>query len=315
MRLEDMRYFVEIVNARSINQASKTLFVAQPALSRAIAALEKELGFPLLKRSKHGITPTKEGMIVYKDCISLLQLYSDCTRKWQDIAYAATETISQIRIAALPMICNNTMNDVFCEIAHKYPRIQLTLFERQLQDVLNEVTTYPKTICISHYNDQTKNEIYEFARTNRLQVIPLFDDCYQFFVSCDSPLVNQKLTTADLKNCTLASYSQTIETAALPQFIAAGLINYDKLFRKVIYLSNRYTIMDLTVANKALSLTGNIISSQEAYRKNNSVLPLQVTDFHLPMTYFILMAAEPSVEESIVANLLHDHYMALAEKL
>ena len=108
MRLEDMRYFVEIVNARSINQASKTLFVAQPALSRAIAALEKELGFPLLKRSKHGITPTKEGMIVYKDCISLLQLYSDCTRKWQDIAYAATETISQIRIAALPMICCNS---------------------------------------------------------------------------------------------------------------------------------------------------------------------------------------------------------------
>lgn len=315
MRLEDMRYFVEIVNARSINQASKTLFVAQPALSRAITALEKELGFPLLERSKHGITPTKEGMIVYKDCIHLLQLYSDCTRKWQDIAYEATETISHIRIAALPMICNNTMNDVFCEIAQKYPRIQLTLFERQLQDVLNEATTYPKTICISHYNNQTKNEIYEFARTNRLQVIPLFDDCYQFFVSCDSPLVNQKLTTADLKNCTLASYSQTIETSALPQFIAAGLINNDKLFRKVIYLSNRYTIMDLTVANKALSLTGNIISSQEAYRKNNSVLPLQVTDFHLPMTYFILMAAEPSVEESIVANLLHDHYMALAEKL
>lgn len=59
MKLEEMKYFVEIVKARSINQASKTLFVAQPALSRMLTALEKELGFPLLERSKHGITPTK----------------------------------------------------------------------------------------------------------------------------------------------------------------------------------------------------------------------------------------------------------------
>ncbi len=59
MRLEDMKYFIEIVKARSINGASKTLYVAQPALSRSIAAMEKELGFPCLERSKHGVTPTK----------------------------------------------------------------------------------------------------------------------------------------------------------------------------------------------------------------------------------------------------------------
>lgn len=78
MRLEDMKYFVEIVKARSINGASKTLYVAQPALSRSITAMEKELGFPLLERSKQGITPTKEGLTVYADCVKMLQLYTDC---------------------------------------------------------------------------------------------------------------------------------------------------------------------------------------------------------------------------------------------
>lgn len=163
MRLEDMKYFVEIVKARSINGASKTLYVAQPALSRSITTLEKELGFPLLERSKHGITPTKEGLTVYTDCVKMLQLYADCNRKWQNIAYETSDVCTAVQIVALPMICNSTMNQVFFQIAQNYSRIHLTLFEKQLHEVLQTAVAQPNTLALSHYNEQTKGDIYAFG--------------------------------------------------------------------------------------------------------------------------------------------------------
>ena len=64
-------------------------------------------------------------------------------------------------------------------------------------------------------------------------------------------------------------------------------------------------------ANKALFTLADIITRPESYRKNNSIQMLQVTDFYLPMTYFLMMSAEPSVEENIVADMLQKHYLAL----
>lgn len=311
MRLEDMRYFVEIVNAKSINQASKTLFVAQPALSRTITSMERELGFSLLERSKHGIKTTKAGQEVYNDCVKILQQYAACSRKWKDLSYQTMENFSPVRVVALPMICNVTMNDVFFEIAQQYPKIQLTLFERQLHDVLETTVEEPHSICFSHYNDQTKNDIYHFAREHHMQIIPLFDDEYKFFASSKNPLVGKPLTIDDLKDCTIASYSNR-ETEENPKFIAAGLTGFTSNFKNAIFLSNRYTIVDLVIANKAINLFADIITLPESYRQNNSIQPLEVTDFHLPMTYFLMMSAEASLEESIVADMLQKHYLALA---
>lgn len=313
MKLEEMKYFVEIVKARSINQASKTLFVAQPALSRMLTALEKELGFPLLERSKHGITPTKAGLAVYADCVKILQLYNDSKRRWQDIAYETADTCTTVRIVALPMICNSTMNQVFCEVAQKYPRIQLKLFERQLQDVLQETISQSYTIGISHYNEKTKDEIYQFAKTNQMQIIPLFDDEYKFFAGCNHPLIGEKITSEDFKECTIANYSSP-ETENMPQFIDAGLTGFLDKFKQVLYLSNRYIMMETAATTQAITLSADCMTRDNIYRKNGNLVPLNVTDFYLPMTYFMMMRAEPSIEENIVADILRRYYLALAEQ-
>ena len=44
MELRQLRYLVGIAEAGSVLGASKTLHVAQPALSHQVASLERELG-------------------------------------------------------------------------------------------------------------------------------------------------------------------------------------------------------------------------------------------------------------------------------
>ena len=62
MRLEQLQYFVQIVENRSFNKAAQKLFVTQPALTSSMNQLEEELGVKLFRRSNHNIILTDEGL-------------------------------------------------------------------------------------------------------------------------------------------------------------------------------------------------------------------------------------------------------------
>ena len=63
MTYSEIEAFLTVVNFNSFSAASNALFITQPALSRKIGYLEKELGYTLFVRSKgnHNIYLTPEG--------------------------------------------------------------------------------------------------------------------------------------------------------------------------------------------------------------------------------------------------------------
>ena len=63
MELRQVRYFVAVAETLNFRQASKGLFVSQPALSVQIKQLEDELGVSLLRRSKRGVEITRAGQV------------------------------------------------------------------------------------------------------------------------------------------------------------------------------------------------------------------------------------------------------------
>ena len=56
-----LAYALEIERVGSITQAAQNLFMAQPNLSKALKELEKELGYPIFKRTALGVKATQEG--------------------------------------------------------------------------------------------------------------------------------------------------------------------------------------------------------------------------------------------------------------
>lgn len=61
MNLKQLEYFVKIAEYGSFSAASRAIFVAQPALTHQIAALEAELSIKLFSRSVKGIKLTETG--------------------------------------------------------------------------------------------------------------------------------------------------------------------------------------------------------------------------------------------------------------
>lgn len=59
--LNQLRTFVAVAKAGSFSAAQRALRVRQPAISKAIAALERTVGLPLFERGSRGVTPTGEG--------------------------------------------------------------------------------------------------------------------------------------------------------------------------------------------------------------------------------------------------------------
>lgn len=61
MELEQLRIFCTVAACRSFTRAAKQLFVSHSTTSRAVSALERELGVPLLARDRHTVALTPAG--------------------------------------------------------------------------------------------------------------------------------------------------------------------------------------------------------------------------------------------------------------
>lgn len=70
--ISSMRSFVRVYEARSFSAAAKDLNLGQPAVSKAVAQLEQELGVQLFLRSTRGLAPTDAGHKFYAHALRTL---------------------------------------------------------------------------------------------------------------------------------------------------------------------------------------------------------------------------------------------------
>ncbi len=66
MNLRQLQYFVEVSELESVTKAAERLHIAQPALTRQMRTLERDLGVALFARNGRGIALTNAG-VVFRD--------------------------------------------------------------------------------------------------------------------------------------------------------------------------------------------------------------------------------------------------------
>ena len=74
MELKTLKYFVAVVEEKSITKAASKLCMAQPPLTRQIKNLEAELGVTLFERGIRSVKTTEVGQYFYQYAVQILTL-------------------------------------------------------------------------------------------------------------------------------------------------------------------------------------------------------------------------------------------------
>lgn len=126
MDIRQLRYFVAIVELGSFNRAASRLRVAQPALSRQIALLERETGVVLLHREAHGSRPTQAGEAFALRATAILRDLEDAR---QEMVRIGSGLVEPIRLGIPPSLSVSFPMDFVAAAQAAFPKISLLVRE------------------------------------------------------------------------------------------------------------------------------------------------------------------------------------------
>jgi LysR family nitrogen assimilation transcriptional regulator len=152
VNLRTLRYFVAIVDAGSLSAAAEAIAIAQPALSRQMHELERDLGAQLLQRTPRGVRMTSAGATLYESAQRMLaeaqrlkkQLEGGQQAGESAVALGASPTLSRVLVPGLFERCQRSLSGVRLTVREAFTPQLLEWLEKGRIDVAI-VTDNPAT--------------------------------------------------------------------------------------------------------------------------------------------------------------------------
>ena len=126
MKRVQLEYFVRVVEEKSFTRAAEKLFISQPALSKSIRSLEKELDVTLFKRDPRELSLTSEGEWVYHYAVDILNYWQMRT---SELMALLGQVRGILRFGLPPSVGSVFFSKIMYEYGLKYPQVDLQIFE------------------------------------------------------------------------------------------------------------------------------------------------------------------------------------------
>lgn len=129
MNIKALRIFVKIMDLGTLTNAAKALFVSEPAASRLLGILEKQLDLKLFSRERRRLTATPEALAFYREALHIIASIESLPSVIQDIK---ADCQPNIRIVCMPRFFGSLVLPTMKNFLKAMPntRIQITLQPR-----------------------------------------------------------------------------------------------------------------------------------------------------------------------------------------
>ncbi|GAA3065794.1 LysR family transcriptional regulator [Pseudonocardia yunnanensis] len=193
MLFRQLEYFVAVARERHFARAAEACYVSQPALSAAIAKLERELNVTLINRGHNyeGLTPEGERLVVWAKRILAEQ---DAFKA--EVAAVQSGITGTLRLGTEPTASTTLALPVaaFCA-AHPLAKVQVSS-RLATSDLHRQLREYELDAAIAHFAPDDRES---------LQVVPLYEERYVVLVSADQLVPpTDTMTWADAAQLPLA---------------------------------------------------------------------------------------------------------------
>ena len=133
----NLRIFISVAEKGSFTATADELFITQPAISRAIKALEDELNLKLFHRDKRkGLILTDAGQKI----LVLARQMLDMENRIYQTAFRENNFLGgKVRIASMPILTSVILSKVFFAFQKKYPYVTSELMEGNTPEIRKAV--------------------------------------------------------------------------------------------------------------------------------------------------------------------------------
>ena len=124
LKLWDLSILLTAIEAGSMSKAAEQLRVSQPAISKTIALLEREVGARLVMRSSRGIEPTEHGRALIERSRAALDQLRGAV---DDMHVLSDPQAGDLKIAANEVALSGLVGAVINRLHARYPRINFEI--------------------------------------------------------------------------------------------------------------------------------------------------------------------------------------------
>jgi DNA-binding transcriptional LysR family regulator len=205
-----LRVFREVVRRGSLSAAAEALSFTQPAVSRQIAALEREAGAQLLERTPRGIRLTEAGRVLLGHAEAILDRMATARAQ---VASVASLDGGRLRIGSFPTANATIVPRAIAAFARAHPDVELSLVEAITPDAIGHLRSGDVDVALLTHGPELESA--------ELELVDLVDDELLVALPAAHPLAHKpRLRLRDLRDETWiesVSAERTLLNAALAQ--------------------------------------------------------------------------------------------------
>lgn len=188
LKLHDVRVLMSVVEAGSMNKAAERLATSQPAVSRAIADLERALGVRLLERTPGGIQPTQYGRAILKRGLAI---FDELRQGVKDIEFLSDPTSGELRVGCSEYAAGGPILAVVDRLTRQHPRMVFDIVTAPVLSLYRDLTERKIEIVVTR--------LVEFANRRNMTIETLFEDDIVVVAAAQNPWMRRRrIDLADL---------------------------------------------------------------------------------------------------------------------
>src|SRR5262245_10443635 len=146
MNLRRLQAFRAVFEATSVTGAAQRLNMTQPAVSRLISELERELGLSLFLRERRRLVPTAEGRAFYREAERALAAVDQIVDIARDLR---TLKGAHLRVVAPVITAFGIMPAAIGAFLATYPQARVTLETKDIRDIADWVVRGPFDVGVT----------------------------------------------------------------------------------------------------------------------------------------------------------------------
>ncbi|QGU96125.1 LysR family transcriptional regulator [Clostridium bovifaecis] len=281
MEIQELKFFLKVVECKHFTIASTELCISQSSLSKHIKSLEAELGVKLLDRSTRNVQLTEAGNEFFNFASGIIELYNEMQIKMNAYKEKNKKTLT---LGTIPVMSQYGIASLIASFKKQYGDIDINIIEGRSPEILELLDiskidlAFIRTISLTG-NDYKVNPLIDddlvmivpkkhpFAKKSRINLSQASQENFIFLDSGRGiyDLCMEACRTAGFEPHVLYRYSR-IET--IIGIVSEG-IGVSLLMKRVVEFFNNQDIIIIELNRKFITTLALV---ERPYKKASDIM-------------------------------------------